>query len=202
MVSLRKAGAYSKKYARPNTRTSKKRAKAFIKASPPNKIVKFNMGKRDKYDMGNFDIEIRLLCLQTIQIRDSAIEAARQYLTRRLEKEAPGNFYFEIKIYPHHILRENKMLTGAGADRMQSGMKHSFGKTSGRAAMVKPGKDIFLIAVSGDKNLRIAKAALQAIKSKLPCKTQIVVEKIEKTKTTPVEKIKTSPPKELEEITA
>ena len=202
MVSLRKAGSYSKKYARPNTRTSKKRAKAFIKASPPNKIVKFNMGKRDKYDMGNFEIEIRILSSQNIQIRDSSIEAARQFLTRKLEKEMPGNFYLEIRTYPHHILRENKMLTGAGADRMQSGMKHSFGKTSGRAAMVKSGKEIFLIAVSGDKNLRIAKAALQSIKSKLPCKTQIVVEKIEKDKSKQIEEIKTNSLNKLETITA
>ena len=180
MASLRKAGAYSKRYARPNTRTSKKRAKAFIKTSPANKVVKYNMGKRQKYDEGDFEIELRLITTEHIQIRDSAIEASRQFLTRRLEQEVPGNFYFEIRIFPHHILRENKMLTGAGADRMQSGMKHAFGKTAGRAAMLKPGKDIFLIAVSGEKDMKIAKDALQAIKSKLPCKTQIQIGKVVK----------------------
>jgi large subunit ribosomal protein L10e len=176
MVSLRKAAAYSKHYARPNTRTSKKRAKSFIKTSPPNKVVKYNMGKRDKYDKGDFEIVLRLNTAEDIQIRDTAIEASRQYITRRLDKELPGQFYFEIRLFPHHILRENKMLTGAGADRMQSGMKHAFGKMSGRAAMLKEGKEIFLIAVSGDKNMRIAKAALRAIKAKLPCKTKLEIE--------------------------
>jgi len=173
MASLRKASAYSKKYARPNTRTSKKRSQAFIKTTPPNKVTKYNMGKRDKYDKGDFETELRVLTTENIQIRDSAIEASRQFLTRRLEREMPGEFYFEIRIFPHHILRENKMLTGAGADRMQSGMKHAFGKTAGRAALIRSGKEIFLIAVSGEKNMKIAKAALKAIKSKLPCKTLV-----------------------------
>ena len=177
MASLRKASAYSKRYARPNTRTSKKRAKSFIKTSPPNKVVKYNMGKRNKYDAGDFPIELKAVTTESVQIRDSSIEASRQYLTRLLEKELPGEFYLEIKIFPHHILRENKMLTGAGADRMQSGMKHAFGKTAGRAALLKPGKEIFFIAVADDRGMRIAKSALKAIKAKLPCKTQVIIEK-------------------------
>jgi len=180
MVSLRKAGSYSKKHARPNTRVSKKKSKAFIKTSPPNKIVKFNIGRRDKYDNGSFDIKLRVISAEDIQIRDNSIEASRQFLTRKLDKLIPGNYYLEIRVYPHHILRENKAAGGgmAGADRISSGMKHSFGKMIGRAAMIKAGKDIFLVAVSGEKNMRIAKEALQAIKAKLPCRTQIEVDKI------------------------
>ena len=178
MASLRKASAYSKKYARPNTRTSKKRAKAFIKTIPPVKVVKFNMGKKKKYDDKEFEVVLRIVSEEKVQIRDNSLEASRQFLNRRLEKELPGNFYFEIRVFPHHILRENKMLTGAGADRMQSGMKHSFGKASGRAAMINPGKDIFLIATSGDKGIKVARRALKAVKAKLPCKTVIVMERL------------------------
>jgi large subunit ribosomal protein L10e len=180
MASLRKASAYSKKHARPNTRTSKKRSKAFIKTIPPIKVVKFNMGKKKKYDDNEFDVILRLISEEKVQIRDNAIEAARQSITRKLEKELPGNFYFEIRVYPHHILRENKMLTGAGADRMQSGMKHSFGKAGGRAAMIDPGKDIFLIATSGEKGIKIVRTALKAIRAKLPCKTKIQIEILSK----------------------
>jgi len=61
-------------------------------------------------------------------------------------------------------------------------MKHAFGKTAGRAALLKPGKDIFLIATTGEKNMKIAKASLQAIKSKLPCKTQIEITILKKVK--------------------
>ena len=56
-------------------------------------------------------------------------------------------FYFEVKPYPHHMLRENKMLSGAGADRMQTGMAHSFGRTVGRAALVKKNQVIIIIKV-------------------------------------------------------
>ena len=180
MATLRKAGAYSKKYTRPNTRISKKKSKAFIKTVPQLKVVKFNIGKKEKYDSGEFDTELSIISLEKIQIRDNAIESARQFLNRKLEKAMPGNFYLEIRVFPHHILRENKMITGAGADRMQSGMKHSFGRVAGRAAILTPGKDIFLIATNGDKNMRIVKANLTSIKSKLPCKTQILVKKTAK----------------------
>ena len=44
MASLRKAAAYSKKHARPFTRKSKSRKKAYIKTIPGIRIVKFDMG--------------------------------------------------------------------------------------------------------------------------------------------------------------
>lgn len=197
MANLRKAGAYSKRYARPNTRVSKKRAKAYIKTILPSKLVKYNMGKIKEYNDGEFETIIRMISSEGVQIRDSSLEAVRQYLNRRLEKELPGNFYLEIRVYPHHILRENKMLTGAGADRMQSGMKHAFGKASGRAAMVKPGKDLFLIATTGENAVKIARASLKAAKPKLPCKTIITTKKT-KIKGSKVKIIKASEPIKIE----
>ncbi|MEM4625748.1 MAG: hypothetical protein QXJ28_03230, partial [Candidatus Pacearchaeota archaeon] len=61
MASLRKAGAYSKKYARPYTRVSKKRTKNFIKAAPQPKINKFNMGLKKMFEEKKFDTVIRVL---------------------------------------------------------------------------------------------------------------------------------------------
>ena len=46
MVALRKAGSYSKRYARPYTRVSKKRTQNFIKSTPQSKVVKFNIGNK------------------------------------------------------------------------------------------------------------------------------------------------------------
>lgn len=178
MAKLRKSSAYSKKYARPYTRTSKKRTKSYIKTKPPVKIVKFNMGNTKSFKEDKFDTMINLVSEEQVQIRDNALEAVRQSITRRLDKNMQGQFYFEVKLFPHHILRENKMLTGAGADRMQSGMKHSFGKAAGRAAMVRPNQILYQVATSSDKNIRLTKEAFKAIKSKLPCRTKISVEKI------------------------
>ena len=181
MVSLRKAGSYSKKYARPYTRISKKKSKSFIKTVPQLKIVKFNIGNKKKYDNKEFETKISLISGENAQIRDNAIESARQYVTKILETTMLGNFYFEVRVFPHHIQREHKMITGAGADRMQSGMKHSFGKAVGKAAIVKEGKDILLIATSGEKNIRIAKDALKSARAKLPCKNHIIIEKLQTT---------------------
>jgi len=36
-----------------------------------------------------------------------------------------GQYFFRIIPFTHHIQRENKMLTGAGADRTQTGMQLS-----------------------------------------------------------------------------
>ena len=39
-MALRKAGAYSKKYARPYTRRSAKKSQSYIRTIPPQKLVK------------------------------------------------------------------------------------------------------------------------------------------------------------------
>ena len=174
MVTLRKAGAYSKKYARPYTRVSKKRTQNFIKSTPQSKVVKFNIGNKKGFDEKKFNTIITITSEEKIQIRDNALEASRQSIARELDKNIPGQYYFEVRVYPHHILRENKMLTGAGADRMQTGMTQSFGKTVGRAALVKKGQEIFLIATSGNKQIRLGRAVLNSVKAKLPCKTKII----------------------------
>ncbi|HRZ85267.1 MAG TPA: 50S ribosomal protein L16 [Candidatus Paceibacterota bacterium] len=178
MASLRKAGAYSKRYARPYTRKSKRKSKNFIKAVPVQKINKFNMGKMKLYEERKFDTVIKVATTEKVQIRDNALEAARQYISRNLENKIPGQYYFEVRVYPHHILRENKMLTGAGADRMQTGMSASFGKAMGRAALLKQNQEIYLISTSGDKQIKIIKDIINSVKSKLPCKTKITQEKI------------------------
>ncbi len=178
MVAIRKAGAYSKKYARPYTRISKKKSKSFIRTVPPSKVVKFSAGTKKNYGEKKFETEIRIVSEQNVQIRDNALEASRQSITRELDRRIPRQYYFEVRVFPHHILRENKMLTGAGADRMQSGMQQSFGKAMGRAALVSSGKDIFLISTSGDKQVRAAREILKSIRAKLPCKTRIVVSKV------------------------
>jgi large subunit ribosomal protein L10e len=113
-----------------------------------------------------------------VQMRDNAIEAARQYIHKELEEALAGQYYFAVKVFPHHVLRENKMITGAGADRMQTGMAHSFGVTVGRAAIVRPGSEIFVIAVNSDKAMKIARISMEKIKAKLPCSTRILTEKI------------------------
>jgi len=168
-MALRKGSAYSKRYARPFTRKSKKKSKSYIKTVPNSKIVKFKMGDVKNFEKEGCPIVINVISKEEVQIRDNAIEAVRQYFNRFLQSNIGKEFYLEIKIYPHHILRENKMLTGAGADRMQTGMSKSFGKTSGRVAIVKPNQVLFVIGIKKPKQEIEARKLINAMKSRLPC---------------------------------
>src|SRR3989344_4393740 len=175
-MALRKAASYSKRKVCVYTRVSKVKSKSYIKTVPPQKVVRFQMGAIKDYEKGNFKIIIKLVSGEDVVIRDNAIEASRQYIHKILEENFLNQYYFEVKVHPHHILRDNKMITGAGADRMQTGMAHSFGSTNGRAAVANKGKEIFLIAVNGEKARKITFHALKGIKAKLPCKTRIALE--------------------------
>jgi len=177
-MALRKASSYSRFYARPYTRKSSKKAHSFIKTIPNPKVVKLNMGNIVGFDQGKFPIIMRMVAAQDVQLRDNAIESARQFIHHELEANFLGQYYFAVKVYPHHILRENKMLTGAGADRMQTGMQLSFGAAVGRAALVKKGKEIFVVGVNSEKAQKAARTYFEKIKAKLPCTTRILVEKV------------------------
>lgn len=172
-MALRKALAYSKRYARPYTRKSKKRTKSYIKTIPNSQIVKFKMGDIKGFDKGDYPIQIHVVSKERCQVRDNSIEAVRQYFNRFLQTKIGKEFYLEVKIYPHHILRENKMLTGAGADRMQTGMSRAFGKSIGRAALVKPNQTLFILGVKNSKAEIEARKLIKATKSRLPCKVSV-----------------------------
>lgn len=173
-MALRKASSYSHFKARPYTRKSTVKSKSYIKTVPNQKIVKLHMGNIPLFEQGKFQFVFDLIALQDVQIRDNALEAARQSIHKDLETGFPGQYYFGVKIFPHHILRENKMLTGAGADRMQTGMTQSFGAAIGRAALVKENQPIFKLAVNSEKAVKVLRQAIDKIKAKLPCRTRFV----------------------------
>ncbi len=173
-MGLRKAASYSKKHVRPYTRNSKVKSKAYIKTIPPKKIVKYSMGNEVAFREGKLPFVIEVISDEKVQIRDNAIESCRQYINKRMDKSFLGQYYFTIHSHPHHIQRENKMLTGAGSDRMQTGMQLSFGKAIGRAAIVRKGDPIFILAVANQKAMQETRKILVIIKSKLPCKTRIL----------------------------
>ena len=124
------------------TRFSKKKPrKSYVKALPHNAVQIFNMGDAGK----KYEMEIELVARDNVQLRDSAIEAARQAANKYLEKQLPAGYYFKVLIFPHNVIRENKMIVGAGADRLQKGMRKAFGRPSDRAARVKADQKVFAI---------------------------------------------------------
>ncbi len=162
MASLRKAKCY-RNVDRAYTRKSKYKKKGFIKSPATIKVVKFHMGDPS----GKFKNTLKLVATESYQVRHNALEAVRVMINRKLSRKfGSKEYHFYLNIYPHHILRENKMLTGAGADRMQSGMKHAFGKASGAAAQVKKGTTLFTVMV--DSDVQEVKGFMNAVKNKVP----------------------------------
>lgn len=146
--------------------------KKYAKSSPPSKITKFTMGDTKT----RFPIKAKLIALENAQIRHNALESARIASNRHLQTSLENSYFLRIMPYPHTILRENKMIFGAHADRLQDGMRRAFGKPIGIAARVKTNQPIIIVGVKEDA-IEIAKQALKRGGAKLPIPCRIVTEK-------------------------
>ena len=174
MAKIRKFVSY-RRIERPYTRTSKYKEKAYIKASSSIHIVGFELGSPKK----RFRYTLNLVSKDDLQIRDNALESAKQTSNKILEANIGlSSYYMKLKPYPYHILRENPLAAGAGADRFSTGMQRAFGKPIGNAAQIKKGNTIFQISVDKN-NIELAKQALIRASKKLPgsCTIQMVENK-------------------------
>ncbi len=176
-MALRKAAAYSKFSARPFTRHSRKKSRAYIKSIPFPKIVKYFFGDQKAFRAGKHKFTVKLLSERDIQIRDNALESARMLIHKQLEENALGEYFLAIKVHPHHFLRNNKTAGTAGADRLSTGMTHSFGVIEGRAALVPAGKEILMVSCLTENAAKVARGAIESVRAKMPCRTRILFEK-------------------------
>ncbi|MCP8307885.1 MAG: 50S ribosomal protein L16 [archaeon] len=140
----------------------------FIPGAPRTKIAKFSVGNPSQ----DYDLKLELRAKERAQIRHNALEAARVATNKKLSEIGEGNYYLFVKIYPHIVLRENKMIATAGADRLQEGMRRAFGKPIGLAARVEMNTIILEVSVKKE-NLGEAKDALKMAASKLPIPTYV-----------------------------
>lgn len=137
--------------------------KTYIKGKPQHKIAKFHGGKR-----GAYDVLVQLVINEKVQIRHTAIEACRLAANKRLEKTTGESGYFSrLRVYPHILLRENKQIATAGADRISQGMRGSFGKAVSLAARVRTGQVIMEMEVKKE-HAEAARKALHGACVKLP----------------------------------
>jgi len=172
-------GRTLKELKRPYTRESKRKPrKSYVVGVPHSRIHVFEMGNK----RGNFDLSVYLVSEDKVQIRSNALEAARIGAQKVLEKGLElENYKFKVLVYPHHVLREHSIATGAGADRFSQGMRRAFGRPSGKAAIVDVGQPIFKAEVNDNpKSLKKVKEAFKISSSKIRCRTRIKVERNEK----------------------
>lgn len=137
--------------------------KEFIRGSPQLKIAKFSTGASSK----DYEVKLELRVKGKVQIRHNAIEAARVAANKKLADVGEERYFLSVRVYPHIILKENKMIATAGADRLQEGMRRAFGKPIGLAARVKADQTILEVRVF-KSDLAAAKGALKTAASKFP----------------------------------
>jgi large subunit ribosomal protein L10e len=85
-------------------------------------------------------------------------------------------FHMRVRAHPYHVVRINKMLSCAGADRLQTGMRGAFGKPNGKVARVNIGQ-ILLSVRTRDAHRATAIEALRRSQYKFPGRQKIVVSK-------------------------
>jgi large subunit ribosomal protein L10e len=137
----------------------------YIAGKPQIKIARFSSGE---YKENQYDYKLELLATEKIQIRHNALESARLAANKTMARAGETSFFSSLKVYPHVLLRENKMIATAGADRLQEGMRRAFGKATGLAARIQPGQTIYEAYVTSS-NLGLAKEAFKVASSKLGC---------------------------------
>ncbi len=97
----------------------------------------------------SFDYKVSLVVQAPIQIRHNALEAARVAANKVLfDTLGETGYIVRLRPYPHIVLRENRMIATAGADRLQEGMRRAFGKPTSRAARIRAGQPILDLYVN------------------------------------------------------
>ncbi|CAM9531964.1 unnamed protein product [Phaeothamnion confervicola] len=78
-----------------------------------------------------------------------------------------------MRAHPFHVLRINKMLSCAGADRLQTGMRHAYGKPQGVCARVDIGQIIMSVRAK-DSHAAVVVEALRRAKFKYPGRQKVL----------------------------
>ena len=153
---------------------SSNRRREYARGGAQSKIVRFWGGNKD-IPWEEWDLVVGLKVDKQIQISSNALEAIRITINGVLQKYLGRlNFRLRIRPKPFQKYRENRMLAFAGADRVQSGMRNSFGRSTGVCARVRAGQ---VIAEVGTyvKNLQLVRDRLRVASMKIPCTCQIVI---------------------------
>ncbi len=166
MAPRRPAHCYAKPTRPPYTR------RKFMRGVPDSKIRLFDLGNMT----GSFTHVVSIISEEQAQIRSEALESARITVNRMLtEKLGRANYHMRIRIHPHHVLRENKMMAVAGADRLQDGMRNAFGKPIGTAARIRKGQVLISVRVN-EESIDITKEALRRANYKFSPPCRVIIE--------------------------
>ena len=175
MAHRRPWKCYSKWTRRPfQYKRSANRRREFARGGAQSKIVRFWGGNKE-IPWEEWDLVVGLKVDKQVQISSNALEAIRITINGALQKMLGRlNYRLRIRPKPFQKYRENRMLAFAGADRVQSGMRNSFGRSTGVCARVRAGQVIAEVGTDV-KNLSLVRDRLRVASMKIPCTCQIVI---------------------------
>merc|ERR1712151_575735 len=138
------------------------------------KIRIYDTGKK-RCPCEEFPAVAHMVCDENQQVSAESLEAA-QIATNKYMIQNAGKDFFHIRVRPHpfQVLRINKTLSCAGADRLSTGMRGAFGKPYGTAARVNIGQVLMSVRTKEEKS-EIAVEALRRAKFKFPGRMKIHV---------------------------
>merc|ERR1711982_123350 len=137
----------------------------FCRGVPDPKIRIYDLGRK-KAGVEEFPLCVHLVSDEYEQLSAEALEAGRICCNKYMVKHtAKDQFHIKIRVHPFHVLRINKTLSCAGADRLSTGMRGAFGKPYGTAARVNIGQVLISIRTKEEK-VQIAAEALRRAKFK------------------------------------
>jgi len=146
----------------------------FCRGVPDAKIQIYDVGRKAA-PTEEFPLCVHLVSGEYEQLSSEALEAGRIVVNKYMTKVAgKDSFHLRVRAHPFHVLRINKMLSCAGADRLQTGMRQAFGKPTGMVARVNIGQIIFSVR-SKDANTKHVIEALRRSKYKFPGRQNIIV---------------------------
>lgn len=146
----------------------------YARGGAQSKIQRYWGGNKAK-PWEEWDIVIGLKVDNQIQISSNALEAIRITVNAPLQKKIGRNNYrLRVRPKPFQKYRENRMLAFAGADRVQSGMRNSFGRATGVCARVRAGSVIMDVGIYM-RALPALRNRMRIAAMKLPCSCQTVV---------------------------
>merc|ERR1712072_728792 len=123
----------------------------YCRGVPDAKIRIYDLGRK-KASVDDFPFCAHLVSDELEQVSSEALQACRiacnKYMTKSSGKDA---FHIRIRVHPFHVLRINKMLSCAGADRLQTGMRGAWGKAYGTCARVDIGQVLMSVRTRDDK---------------------------------------------------
>ena len=153
---------------------SKTHKQEYARGGAQSKIDRF-WGGNKKINWKDWDIVLGLKVDDQIQVSSNALEALRVSINSILQRDlGRSNYRLRIRPKPFQKIRENRMLAFAGADRVQSGMRNSFGRTMGVCARIQAGQIICDVGTHIN-NLDLVRERLRIGSMKIPCSCQTVV---------------------------